>query len=198
MIHSDLRFDADAHKYYFDDVELPGVSRILTDMGLRKSGPWELDEKYRRRGHAVHLACHLVQEGTYDEATTHPAIVPYVQGYQQFVRDTGFTATLCEEPVCSLVLGTAGTFDQYGFVDGDPWLVDIKSGTLPPLVGVQLGAYRHMLREMRQITVSKCKAIRLEESGKYTIRDVSEQKYVNYWTNAVSIWKLRERHSLLG
>jgi len=193
----EIQFDATEHRYYFGGNEMFGVSRIMTDLGLRKGGPWERDEVYRKRGHAVHLACRYVQEGTYSESGTHPKIVPFVRAYEDFLKQTGFKAILCEEPVYSKASSTAGTLDQFGMVGPEYWLLDLKSGTLPAGVGIQLGAYRHMLRECKGLVPDKAKAVRLEESGKFTLVDYSEQKWVNLWLNGLAIWKFRQQNGLL-
>lgn len=208
----DLQFDAASHTFTWRGQDVPGVSRILRDMGL--STTWYKDDpKYLERGAAVHQACDFIDDQTYDENGTHPEIVSYVRGYQKFVSDTGFHAHLGgETPIYSASLRAAGIPDkwggmkQHGVHSGiDLWLLDLKTGEQkPPGVELQLGMYRLMLADGININGEKVslkftsvKCLLLQKSGDYKLIDCSDPKWVKYASDTASLWQLRKSWGLL-
>jgi len=193
-----LRFVEADHRYYWNEDVVPSVTQVMADQGLGSPpGPWFKPE-HRARGRAVHLACTWVADDSYDQEGTDPVIHGFVSGYQQFLKDTGFRPELLEEPMFSPSLKVAGTMDQWGKApSGETWLVDIKTGVVPKLVGVQLAFYGYMLAEERGLQSAKRKALRLEASGKYTIVDCSEPRWTKYAMEAVSQWRLRKDAGLI-
>jgi hypothetical protein len=100
-------------------VIVPGVTRILEAAGLRADfsavSPAALE--YRRAlGQAVHAATHFDDEGTLDEGTLDPAVVPYLEAWRTFRRDKGFVPVAREVRVFSPTYWYAGTLDAVGYI----------------------------------------------------------------------------------
>lgn len=139
-----LSYDHAAHEYRAGERRQPSVTEILQVYGddvARWAKP-----KHRQRGEAVHRACRYVDAGTYDEAGTHDEIKTYPPRYKKFTEDHGFKALAWELVMICPELGFGGTLDILGTAYEEFWLVDLKTGTIPPLVGAQLSGYELLLR----------------------------------------------------
>ena len=212
-----FRFEHASHEYYADDRRLPSVTEIMRAVGF--AGEYRfLDRKYRDRGHAVHLACQLVDLKIYDRSRTHPEIVPYVDQYEGFVKLTGFKGRVWELALADPKAGFAGTLDVIGEAHGELWLVDIKSGQLPKSVGVQVAAYDSLvsggghiinmnldpekrewfMEARRQKTRLKRKSLQLENKpGPGTIRSWDESKWSAWWNASLTCYHGRASIGML-
>lgn len=151
-----LRFDAAAHRYFCGDLELPGVTRILRQVGVSSDFhdvPADVLNAKRDLGTAVHMAAHYYDDGTLDPKTVDPRVTPYLDAWHDFRNMTGFTPVLLETPLWHSGLLIAGTIDRAGyfakFPNADPsklYAVDIKCGD-PDDAGAkwQTAAYSEML-----------------------------------------------------
>lgn len=137
-----LTFSADKHEYLLDGVRLPHVTGILEEMGLTPrypSGP------YRVRGHRVHAASVLFDQGELDQYEIGADLVPYVERYKRLVLDLKPVYQLIEQQLYHPVLGYAGTVDRGGMLFGNTFVADIKTGGTGPETGLQLAAYAIMV-----------------------------------------------------
>lgn len=67
----------------------------------------------------------------------------HLANWNDWVADTAITPTLVEQTVYSRRHSYGGTADCWAFIDGDLWLLDIKTGrTIPDTVPLQLAAYQ--------------------------------------------------------
>lgn len=147
MFNESYSFDPGLHKYLAGDREMTGVTTILRETRLYSDYKF-LDRKYRLRGKAVHEAARLYDIGEYDEERTHPEIQPYLRSFQKFVEDTRFKGIAWEVGMIHGVMGVGGMLDTIGRMFDDPeiYLIDIKSGTCPERVGVQVYGYEDLLK----------------------------------------------------
>jgi hypothetical protein len=149
-------FDAEQHRYYVGDRELPAVNRLLRQGGF-------VDESYfyeevRRRGTFTHEATRLYdlddlagvhRYGRLDVQLAEIAKsvdVGYVGSVQSYVRwvdtvkpdwfDDGI-----EVPLAHPVLGYAGKPDRWGLIQREPWHVEIKRGQPSPWHQIQVAGY---------------------------------------------------------
>jgi len=160
----------------------------------------------RLRGQAVHHACRLVNRGVYAEQGTHPKLIPYVRAYQKFVKATGYRSLGGEVPMGNTRLGFAGTPDDWGMVGPETWVIDTKSGSLPPMVGVQLAAYKALLecphdgselrKEQRGI-ISSCVCVQLGVDEEFHVQRFDEREWAVAWQSALNLFNLKSRHGLL-
>lgn len=183
---------------------------MLGDMGL--TSDWKFPEESRQRGHAVHLAGQYVDEGVYDEDGTDPEIRGYVNSYIRAIEALCFKGVAHNVRVCHAGLGAAGTLDVVGFVDDtDPAIVDLKSGTLPKAVAIQLAGYSVLLAKwakcetqeknellalmMQQVPVHRWRrfSICLDKDGRRPKCDEwSDSKWVDDFHAALRLWHRRK------
>lgn len=105
-----LEFDSESHIYKWNGVEVPSVSSILRETGQSKD--WkDVPPYYRDRGIAVHSAVHLYLEGTLDESSLDPVIVPFFEQFKAWDKDQPLYTPITEKPYYCQRLRYAGTPD---------------------------------------------------------------------------------------
>lgn len=91
-------------------------------------------------GTRVHKLVEQLARGAEPEVTAEEA--PYVAAYRTFLAAFRPRFVAVEELVVSLRHGYAGTLDAIATIDGETWVLDVKTGTgLYPETGLQLAAY---------------------------------------------------------
>jgi hypothetical protein len=127
----------------------PGVTTVLKVAGLIDD-QW-CTEAARRRGSAVHAACHYLDEDdlpeSWLESSPHAG---YVRAWLKFKVQTGFRPSLIEHRVFHKKLGYCGTLDRAGsFRSSEPsepdTVLDIKTGEAQRWHRIQLAAYANCL-----------------------------------------------------
>lgn len=135
-----LIFLDDNHEYRVGDEVLPSVSEILrfiTRELYDSVSQYTLDNA-ADRGKRVHKATENLDR--YGEVQVDNDIVPYVQAYVKFCKDYCPQWTRIEYACYHPAMMFAGTFDRYGTIDSEQYLVDIKTT-----------ATRHKIREEAQL-----------------------------------------------
>jgi len=114
LLDTPVDFEAEGHIYYCPEViaRLYSVTEILTAEGFIDK-TW-YDEWSRTRGEYVHLACHLDDIGELDESTVDETIMPYLEAWRKFKRESGFVVEQSEKPMANLHYMYAGTPDCIG------------------------------------------------------------------------------------
>jgi hypothetical protein len=91
-------------------------------------------------GSRIHRLAEQIARGGEPEASADEA--PYVAAYRGFLDAFKPRFLAIEEMVVSLKHSYAGTLDAVLLLDGEVWLVDLKTGAgLYPETGLQVGAY---------------------------------------------------------
>jgi hypothetical protein len=162
-----LSFDPMAHRYWKGPRELLAVTAVLRAAGLVDS-TWYTAES-RVRGTAVHRATHARDRG--DGLATHdPMVAPYLDAYETFLHDARPIWQGLEEPIADLQLGYAGTPDRWGTLQGEPVVVDLKTGTVPSWTPLQLVAYARLaLEDVRR--PRRRLVVQLLPTGRYSVRE---------------------------
>ena len=125
-----LTFDEKEHIYRLGDEILPSVTEVIKGAGL--AGDFMPDPWYLQRGSLVHAASALLDRNDLDESSLDPAIAGYVQGYRNFLKETGFVPEVIEVPRFNPKLMFAGTPDRVGRLDGEGIVLDLKTGVSRP------------------------------------------------------------------
>lgn len=126
-------------------------SRIQTD-GAQAAGDWLQGAPGRQRdtsavlGSRIHRLADMVargQEMTGEGYQVSAKVQPYLEAFLRFLDRFGASNIVSSEKmVISFAEGYAGTYDFLLMLNGELWLVDLKTGrTLPPKIGLQLAAY---------------------------------------------------------
>lgn len=166
-----LTFDPGPHVYRWDGRVVPSVTEILEEAGVIDYSfiPRDTREMALERGRLVHLATHYDDEGTLDESTIDPILMPYVEAWRTFRRETGFTPFEIEKRGYNDKQRFAGTIDRIGTFPMRPgrYVVDIKCGDYPAWVRWQLAAYASFDENPRSL-IRLC--VGLKPTGQYDAR----------------------------
>ncbi len=194
---SDLTFDPVEHQYFLKGLPIPSVSEIIRPLVDYSAVPERQLELARDRGTAVHLACHLDDEGRLDEASVDADhVLPRLNAWRAFKREARVDVIVSETPMHS-GLGFAGTPDR--FVEMD-WqgrrcfaVIDIKTtAKLMPAVGVQLAGYHRLLSEFTGESPQRCFAVRLAATGEHQVREYPLE--LPTFLSLLNVWNWRARH----
>lgn len=168
---AELQFDALTHTYTVGGQVIPSVTQIIRPLYDFSAIPPQVLAQKAKLGTAVHLATELHDAGTLDESSVHPAVRPYLDAWVKFCDDTGIVMCGSEQRLYHASLGYAGTLDRTGLVDGDSWILDIKTtAQLSAAVGIQLAAYLHALQagDPTILTMQR-RAVQLRPDGNYRL-----------------------------
>lgn len=140
----------------------------------------------RDRGSYVHKARHLYDMDELDEESLDPVLVPYLEAWKKFRRDSGFVPVESEIRLYSEMYQFTGKPDVVGLLNGSPAIVDCKSGTIEPWVALQLAGY-----EILKGTPHKRIAVRLKPDGNYSVKEFTNRQHRQIFLAALAIhnWK---------
>lgn len=154
-------FDAEQHRYTYRGLPLVSVTQALRLAGL-STDPRFFAPGSAERGTAVHLATQYDDEGTLDESTLDPVIMPYVEAWRKFKVEMGFQPIHIERRLARIGHPSfAGTIDRVCMVGGFRWILDIKSGAEADADPLQLAGYSILIPSCRLANVY------LADDGKY-------------------------------
>jgi hypothetical protein len=168
-----LTFDAAEHRYYFNGEPVPNVTRVLEPMVDYDRVPFRILEHAAQRGNAVHLATEFYDDGDLDEQSLDPEIVPYVQAWRTFRRESGFIVERSEVRVWSERHRFAGTVDAIGTMRGRRIMVEKKTtAQLHPATAIQVSAYCRAYNSAVAPAerVRECYSVWLRRDGTYRFK----------------------------
>ena len=171
-----LEFDPIAHEYKIAGRKVPGVTSVIDAIlgGEFAFVDAEKLEIARQRGTAVHKLTELDDAGTLDDASIDPALIGYLAAWQKFRADCIQEMIAIETRVACPAGTYAGTLDRVALLKSHqrPHVIDIKTGSIPKSVGVQLAAYRRACpRELRPSCGLDTAAVLLMPNGDYKFRE---------------------------
>jgi len=136
-----VEFDPGTHTYSMGGRIIPSVTQIIKAAGLYPSNTWGSPEDMLR-GTNAHTAIQYHIEGNLDEDALDPLLKPYLDGYKKFVAESNFLAQHSETLVFSDTYSFAGTIDIIGELNGESFVIDIKTGGPDPAYRIQTAAYK--------------------------------------------------------
>lgn len=169
-----LELDLESHTYSFAGKRVPGVSEILTALGI-VNATWFSDFA-RDRGSAVHSALEYLLTGKLLWDKLDPRIVKYVEAAVRFLDDAKADreSACVERPVWNPTLRYAGTPDLVTNVFGAPAIVDWKTGGTGA-AGLATAAYDMAIRcEWSVTTPLRRMAVQLKPDGTYKKTDLKD------------------------
>lgn len=155
-----LAFDKASHTYTLHGVVLPSVTQVIRDNRLSSDFAFVRAadmEIARQLGQAVHVATHYHDEGTLDERTVDPVVMPYLLAWRRFVADRRVRFVALEQRVADPIYRFCGTVDRIAVLEDNPTLgeivVDLKTGN-PAAAGAnyQTAAYAHLVQSLPCVT----------------------------------------------
>lgn len=114
------------------------VTEALGLLGLKED--WG-DERAMKRGTYVHKATALDDEGALNYPDLDEELKPYVDGWRKFKAEMRPKILKIEHRVEIPELGISGTLDRLLEMNGQLWLVDLKTGGAAPWHKWQVALY---------------------------------------------------------
>ena len=164
-----LEFDEAKHEYRLEGALLPGVTQILKPLQDFTAVPEDILERSANFGTAVHLATALWDQNDLDLDSVDVAIVPYLEAWKRFRDETKITFEAIETQVVSEKYRYAGTLDRIGFINGRAIVIDIKTGVVSPVIGVQLAGYLVAWNGTHVLKVTRRASVSLRKDGTYRL-----------------------------
>ena len=129
-------------EFFQQGVKMPRLTEIMQDLGIvdyskipKDTRNWAMD-----RGSKVHKTCELWDLGTLRVETLDERLVPYLDGWQRAVEVLRLTFTHIEVRMVNETYWYCCKPDRVGAADGEPAVIEIKTGEVPWWVGMQLSA----------------------------------------------------------
>ena len=154
-------FDPNAHQYFLDGVEIPGVTTILKTAGLCRDYSGFTDATLR--GLHVHTACEWLDLDDLDWNSVYPQWLGYVKSYARFKDDTGFVPQLIEAQRYHPAFRFGGTLDRIGLYSQQRVQLDLKTGLEENWHPFQTAGYDFLEKSDRR------GALYLKEDGTYRL-----------------------------
>lgn len=190
----------DKHIYRVNGIIKPGVTEILSATGLIDlwSIPVYALEAARKLGTAAHKMTALYDRGNLNEAILDPFLIPYLNAWKLFLKETDFKTLAVENRVFSKNFDYCGTLDRVGTIDGNLFMIDIKTSTgMYGTVEEQMSAYALAYEEMTGAKIFNMRAIQLRPDGTYRPHKYSKQQGKTNFISALNVFKRKRALGLL-
>lgn len=200
-----LTFDADAHRYFWNGQQVPGVTTVLSPLTDFSAVDPDVLRRASSFGTAVHQLCELSDLGE-DLAMFEidPALQPYLAAWTKFSTEWRVEWRHVEQRVFHPTLRYAGTLDRQGtlIAPGEPLhrrhaaMVDIKTSTnLYPAVGPQLAAYARAADPITGASLRRY-AIQLKGDGTYVCKEYRDADDFATFSALLALRTWCGRHSI--
>lgn len=188
-----LTFDPIKHVYRDAVGIVPGVTTILRPLVNFDRVPPDVLAAKARLGTMVHLACELDDADDLDESSTPDAVAPYLAAYRRFRAESGAVIEASEQRVYSVPHRYAGTLDRVMLLNGERWLVDLKTSIATPAsAGPQTAAY---LQALADPSVTRRAALRLRPDGTYRFDPLNDPDDLLTFLGCLAIYRHQEKHA---
>jgi len=194
-----LSFNPKTHKYALDGQPIPSVTKTLQEGGLVDFSKINADvlDRACKFGTAAHLACQFYDEGILNEDTLDENLVPRLDAWKKFLKDTGFVIEAIEEKVVSVKYRFAGTLDRRGLLYGcRRTVVDLKTGAdFGVATGLQLAAYKGAYNEgkPRKDQIRERACVLLNGDGTYKLQVYEDRGDFSVFLACLTLrnWRVR-------
>lgn len=188
-------FDKVAHTYTLNGRRLPSVTQVLSPLEDFSMVPRDVLEAAREFGQHVHEACDLFDRGELDWANLDPALVPYVEGWRNFILESGAVVIASEFQIHHAKLGYAGSPDKALAWAGRIVIPDLKAtAVVPRTVGAQTAAYAKAYQFMHGGKEPTRYCIHLPGDGKYKTHPRRDPADWSLFVSALNVHNFKEKH----
>jgi len=185
------------HVYHLNGEIVSGVTTLLQSVVDYSMVDVTVLAFKAKLGTYVHLATEYFDNKTLDIDSLDAALLPYVNAWILFNKETGFVTELSEHVVYHERYHYAGTLDRVGILNDERILLDIKcTSVLEPHVGVQLAAYFEAENSTREKPdrVKKRFALQLKKDGSYNLKRYKNIEDFKVFTSLLNIYNWRHKH----
>lgn len=188
-----LEFNAQQHAYWIDGVRVPSVTQVVSVLDDFSGIPAATLEAARIFGGHVHDAIALDIRGVLNWQKLARVLVPYLEAWRRFLKDSGMVITASELRVAHAKLGYAGKLDAKGLLSRAPSIVDVKSGEMPRSVGPQTAGYEAALAAAYGIKVRRRYCLQLNPAFAcgYKLHPLEDRTDWPNFLSALNVWKFR-------
>lgn len=176
--------------------DFPSATEVLSAVGLAGNFT-NVDEVYRRRGKALHLAIEYHHGGVLDVESLHPQIRPGIDGYRVFLEREQHVAEYSELELVHKLYGVVGHVDRVGSIRGEGRAIfDWKYTKSPDLKAgrYQVAGYRLLYNfNFPDAPAERGYVVQLHpETGECRVHDVTDDYAVEVFKAALMVWRARE------
>jgi len=142
------------------------------------------------RGTEVHLLTQKIDEcsTTLKNCSMHP-LYAYALAWEKFKSEIGAKILQCEVMVGGKEAGYAGTIDRVAEIQGNSYILDIKSGAKMPWHAIQLAGYKQLIgKPVRRMCVY------LKNTGKYSVFECKDRYDETVWKAALISYKWKQEN----
>lgn len=189
-------FEDERHLYFINGQNIPSVSKLMRPLTDLVYGPIdkEILKAAQQFGTAVHACTEYYDEGVLDWDSVDPEWLPYVNAYLKWREDTNPKILRVEDRLGCIKY--AGTLDRICEINGQKWVVDLKTtSAIHPHVGIQLAAYVALAEKFYGGTYRRA-ALQLRGDGTYKVYEFSSYKDETCFNALLGIyhWKVEHEH----
>jgi len=167
-----LTFNEALHEYRWNGEVRPSVTQVISRLSSFGMVPPDVLAAAQERGTAVHTLTQYNDEDDLDMASVDPAYSLYLSAWIKFCTQHRTDWRGIEYQSYSPRFGYAGTMDRYGHLNGQPYVIDIKTGAQSHKVwGMQTAAYRQLLAENigHEWMLARRATVQLRHDGAYKL-----------------------------
>ena len=195
-----IDFNEEKHEYKINGFIVPSVTQILEQGNLIDLSivPKRYLEPAKYRGHAIHYAIDLHNNGILDEDSLDEEWRPHLEAWKSFEDDYCFQLIESELIVASKKHMFAGTLDIIGTIEHyrrgiGQFIIDLKPGQKQMVYSIQTSgyeiAYKEMFRKGRERIGRMC--VFLKKDGTYKVYEHEDENDLNVFLATLTInnWK---------
>jgi len=182
--------------------DYPHVTQIIQEAGLSDYGdvPQGIMNFAANRGDVGHKTCELYDLENLRLDTVDERIMPYLQAWIKFKKDTGAVIEVIEQRVVSEKYHYQGTPDRIAVIGGKRGLLEIKlTAQLMPSTAYQLAAYQQAWNEQHPTQRATTKyAVLLRNNGipEYPPKDFFRPGDFNVFLSALVIMNAKKERKI--
>ena len=185
-----LEYEDSTHTYSIEGRRVPSVTQVIDWLD-----PWHQTPEgiaAGARGTIAHAACHLSDAGDWNPDGMDVEWLGYVEGWQRFLRESGYIVIDSECVAYSEQLQFAGRADRVGDLNTKPTLVDIKSGGARACHKLQTAAYQAAFRTRKPLQRA---CVYLRADGSYSLVMHKDPNDIYDFLAALRCVRWRERNT---
>lgn len=191
-----LYFDEEKHVYYYDGLIVPGVTTVLSDVGISDLSkvPVKNIEKAAKRGSMVHLTCEYHDNEILDIAPLKTA--GYFEQYLKFLIDYDVEMIDVESKIFCKKYRYAGTLDRVAIlhkISDKPVMFDIKTCARSRSHQIQTAAYEYAYRKDKRKKMDRY-TLRLT-NDKYVLQEVNNSRLdFDVFISALNVYNYKKEN----
>lgn len=195
-----LAFDEPTHRYTWNGQPVPGVTEVIRSALGDPFANFDSETLTRKRqiGIAAHRAVELDDAGKLNQDSVHPAVLPYLEAWRAFRRESKFQPLMSETKEYSGQYGYAGTFDALGLLRDDLAVVDFKTGLPGPMAALQTAAYAPLIPDSIAVAYPppvriRRFALRALPTGRYKFDEYTNPADWRDFLACLAVYRLKKR-----